>query len=339
MKYAIIFAISIATTCFGVTASAGTLDFVKAKGFVRCGVSEGLAGFSDRDRNGNWSGIDVDICRAVAAAILGDPDLVSYTPLTARKRFEALLTRRIDVLSRNTTWTLSRDTKGLEFAAVSYFDGQAFMVREDLGVKSALELDGAAICVTAGTTTEINLADYFRANSMVYRAVGFSTYGEMVAAYEAGDCDAYTADQSALFGHRTKLRTPNAHMTLPELISKEPLGPVVRDDECDNRWVEVIRWTLYTMLEAEERGIDSGNVDDLRKNSRNPGVRRLLGVEGETGKNLGLPSDWGYKIIKLVGNYAEIFDRNLGPGTPFNIPRGLNALWKDGGIQYAMPVL
>ena len=339
MKYAIVLVISIATTFFGVTASAGTLDLVKTRGFVLCGVSEGLAGFSDRDRNGNWSGMDVDICRAVAAAILGDPDLVSYTPLAARKRFEALLTRQIDVLSRNTTWTLSRDRKGLEFAAVSYFDGQAFMVREDLGVKGALELDGAAICVTAGTTTEINLADYFRANGMVYRGIGFSAYGEMVAAYEAGDCDAYTADQSALYGHRTKLKNPTAHVILPELISKEPLGPVVREDEGDNRWVEVIRWTLYTMLEAEERGIDSGNVDELRKNSRNPGIRRLLGVEGETGKNLGLPRDWGYKIIKRVGNYAEIFDRSLGPDTPLDIPRGLNALWKDGGLQYPMPVL
>ncbi len=339
MKYAIIIAISIATTCFGATASAGTLDSVKTNGFLRCGVSEGLVGFSQKDRNGIWSGIDVDICRAVAAAIFGDSKLVIYEPLSAEDRFDALRAGQIDVLSRNTTLTLTRDTDGLEFAAISYYDGQAFMVREDLGVKSVLELDGAAICVTTGTTTEINLRIYFRASSMEYTKVGRSKYDKTKAAYEDGDCDAFTADQSALFGHRTELKTPSAHIILPELISREPLGPVVREDEGGNRWVEVIRWTFYTMLAAEELGIDMRNVDDRRKNATDQDIRRLLGVEGETGKRLGLPRDWGYKIIKLVGNYAEIFDRSLGPDTPLDIPRGKNALWRNGGLQYPMPLL
>ncbi|MFQ5939987.1 MAG: amino acid ABC transporter substrate-binding protein [Alphaproteobacteria bacterium] len=341
MKYAFVLAAA-AVTILGTAASAGTLDLVMARGFVKCGVSEGLPGFSSPDENGNWSGIDVDICRAVAAALFGDPSRVTYTPLSAEERFEVLREGEIDVLSRNTTWTLVRDTAGLEFAAVNYFDGQAFMVREDLGVRSALELDGAAICVTAGTTTRINLADYFQANEMTYSAMVFPNYDEMIAAYDAGKCDAYTADQSALYAQRTKLKDPDAHIILPGLISKEPLGPVVRQPGCQDvgdRWVEVIRWTLYAMLEAEERGVSSRNVDDLRANSKIPGIRRLLGVEGDMGKNLGLTNDWGHRIIKLVGNYAEVFERNLGPDTPLNIPRGVNALWKNGGLQYPMPIL
>jgi general L-amino acid transport system substrate-binding protein len=343
MKYAIVLASVAAASILGATASAATLDYVKARGFVHCGVSYGLPGFSESDGNGNWSGIDVDICRAIAAAIFGDPKRVKFTPLSAADRFNALRNGQIDVLSRNTTWTLVRDTTGLEFAAVNYYDGQAFMVRRDLGVTNLRELDGAAICVTTGTTTEMNLADYFQDNSMTYMAMKFRTYDETIAAYNAGDCDAYTADQSALYAQRTKLKEPDTHIILPGLISKEPLGPVVQQPLCEGdgkyRWIEVVRWTLYAMLEAEERGINSQNVDDLRLNSKNSGIRRLLGVEGELGKTLGLSNHWAYRIIKLVGNYAEIFDRNLGPNTALGIPRGVNALWKDGGIQYPMPVL
>ena len=343
MKYAIVLAAAAAVALIGATASAGTLDDVNAKGVIRCGVSQGLPGFSNLDDQGNWSGIDVDLCRAVAAAVLGNPNRVEYEPLSAKDRFDALREGRVDVLSRNTTWTLVRDATGLEFAAVIYYDGQAFMIRKDLGLKSARELNGAAICVTAGTTTRINLADYFRTHNMTYTAEVFADYDQMIAAYDAGRCDAFTADQSALYGHRTKLKDPAAHIILPELISKEPLGPVVRQPGCDNvgdsRWLEVIRWTLYAMIEAEERGVSSINVDAFRAKSKNPGIRRLLGVEGGMGRKLGLPNDWAYKIIKLVGNYAEIYERNLGPDTRLKIPRGLNALWTAGGLQYAMPII
>ena len=343
MKYTFAMLAATVVALLGAPSSAGTLNDVMIRGFVKCGVSEGLAGFSKQDGNGTWRGIDVDICRAVAAAIFGDPEQAQYTPLPAKDRFNVLKARKIDVLVRNTTWTLVRDATGLEFAAVNYYDGQAFMVREDIGVTSALELDGAAICVTTGTTTESNLDDFFRANEMTYTKLTFEKYSEMVFAYESGACDAYPADQSALHGQRTELKEPDTHIILADLISKEPLGPVVNQPRCeeegDYQWLEVVRWTLYAMLGAEELGISSANVDELRANSKIPGIRRLLGVEGKMGEHLGLPNDWAYRIIKLVGNYAEIFDRNLGPNTPINIPRGMNALWRDGGVQYAMPII
>ncbi|MGH6897599.1 MAG: amino acid ABC transporter substrate-binding protein [Geminicoccaceae bacterium] len=320
------------------SAEAGAIfDAVKEQGFIQCGVSTGLAGFSNPDDAGNWSGIDVDVCRAVAAAVFGDADAVRFTPLTSKERFTALQSGEVDVLSRNTTWTLNRDTAlGLDFVGVTYYDGQGFMVPEALGVKSALELDGAAVCVQTGTTTELNLADYFRANNMSFTPVVFERPDEARAAYEQGRCDAYTTDASGLYAQRTGLSNPEEHIVLPEIISKEPLGPVVRHG--DNEWGDVVRWTLYAMVEAEEFGVTSQNVDDMKANSTNPGVRRLLGVEGDMGKGLGLPNDWGYQIIAQVGNYGEIFERNIGMGTPLQIERGLNALWTDGGLQYAMPV-
>ncbi len=326
-----------AALAIGAGAQAGTLDDVRAKGFVQCGVSQGVPGFSNPDEAGNWSGIDVDVCRAVAAAIWGDADKVKYTPLTAKERFTALQSSEIDVLSRNTTWTLVRDTAlGLDFAGVNYYDGQGFMVRKDLGVSTAMELDGASVCVNIGTTTELNMADFFRTNGLNYEPVVFEKSDEVVAAYDAGRCDVYTTDRSGLAANRVKLADPDAHMILPETISKEPLGPVVRHG--DNQWGDVVRWSLYAMLEAEEYGVSSSNVDDLKANSTNPVIKRLLGVEGDTGESLGLPNDWAFNIVKHVGNYAESYDRNVGPDTTVGLSRGVNALWKDGGIQYPMPV-
>jgi general L-amino acid transport system substrate-binding protein len=333
----------IAAAALAVAASSGSaqagaiFDAIKSKGFVQCGVSTGLAGFSNPDDAGNWSGIDVDVCRAVAAAVFGDAEAVKFTPLTSKERFTALQSGEVDVLSRNTTWTLNRDTAlGLDFVGVTYYDGQGFMVPKSLGVKSALELDGASVCVATGTTTELNLADYFRANNMSYTPVVFERADEERAAYEQGRCDAYTTDQSGLYAQRAGLANPDDHLVLPEVISKEPLGPVVRHG--DNEWGDIVRWTLFAMLEAEEYGVTSQNVDDMKANSTNPQVRRLLGVEGDLGQGLGLPADWGYQVIKQVGNYGEIFEHNLGMSTPLKIDRGLNALWTQGGLQYAMPV-
>ena len=321
----------------GIAQAGATLDAIKSKGFIQCGVSTGLAGFSNPDDAGNWSGLDVDVCRAIAAALFGDAEAVKYTPLTSKERFTALQSGEVDVLSRNTTWTLARDSSlGLDFTGVSYYDGQGFMVPKSLGVKSALELDGASVCVQTGTTTELNLADYFRANNMSFTPVVFERPDEVRAAYEQGRCDAYTTDQSGLYAQRTGLANPDEHIILPEVISKEPLGPGVRHG--DNEWGDVVRWTLYAMLEAEELGVSSENVDDLKANSTNPNVRRLLGVEGEMGQGLGVPNDWGYQVVKQVGNYGEMFERNVGMGTPLKIERGLNALWTNGGLQYAMPV-
>ena len=317
-------------------AYAGTLDDVKSKGFVQCGVSQGLPGFSNPDQKGNWTGIDVDVCRAVAAAVLGSADKVKYTPLSAKERFTALQSGEIDVLSRNTTWTLVRDTAlGLNFAGVNYYDGQGFLVRKDLGIKSAMELAGASVCVQIGTTTELNMADFFRSNKMEYKPVVFEKADEVVAAYDAGRCDVYTTDQSGLAAQRLKLKDSNAHMVLPEVISKEPLGPVVRHG--DDRWLDVVRWTLYAMLQAEEFGIDSNNVDSM-KNSDNPAIKRLLGTEGDMGGNLGLDKEWAYRIVKQVGNYGQSFEAHVGPNTPLQLPRGINALWNKGGLMYPMPV-
>ncbi len=316
-------------------ASAATLDDVKAKGFVQCGVSQGLPGFSNPDAQGNWTGLDVDLCRALAAAVFGDATKVKFTPLSAKERFTALQSGEVDLLSRNTTWTIVRDTTlGLNFGAVNYYDGQGFMVRKSLGVKSALELSGASVCTNTGTTTELNVADFFRANKMEYEVVAFEKADEVVAAYDAGRCDVYTTDQSGLYAQRLKLANPADHIVLPEIISKEPLGPAVRQG--DDQWFDVVRWTHYATVQAEEYGVSKANVDEML-NSENPEIRRLLGKEGEQGAAMGLNNDWAYQIIKQVGNYGEIFDANVGPNTPLAIARGKNALWTKGGLQYSPP--
>jgi len=319
-------------------ASAGkTLDAVKSKGYVQCGVSTGLPGFSAADEKGQFTGIDVDMCRGVAAAIFGDAGKVKYSPLTAKERFTALQSGEVDMLSRNTTWTYTRDTSlGLNFAGVNYYDGQGFLVTKDLGVKSAKELDGASFCIQAGTTTELNLADYFRSNKMSYTPITFDTSDQTIKAFEAGRCDALTSDQSQLYALRIKLEDPNSAMVLPEVISKEPLGPVVRQG--DDEWFNIVKWTVFAMVNAEELGVTSANVDDMKANSSDPNVRRLLGIEGVKGSFMGLPDDWGYSIVKGVGNYSEVFERNVGKGSPLGISRGLNALWSQGGIQYAPPI-
>jgi len=325
------------TAVMSTNAFAGaTLDAVKKKGFVQCGVSTGLPGFSSADEKGNWSGLDVDVCRAVAAAVFGDAAKVKYTPLTAKERFTALQSGEIDMLSRNTTWTLTRDSSlGLNFAGVNYYDGQGFMVNKNLGVKSALELDGASFCIQAGTTTELNLADYFRANNMKYTPVTFDSSDETVKAFYSGRCDALTSDQSQLYALRIKLGNPDGAIVLPEVISKEPLGPVTAQG--DDEWYKIVRWSLFAMLNAEELGVDSGNVDKMMS-SDDPNIRRLLGQEGIKGSGLGLADDWAVNIIKQVGNYSEAFERNVGQGSALKIARGQNALWNKGGLQYAPPI-
>ncbi len=320
----------------GAAMSASTLSAVKGKGFVQCGVDTGLPGFSSADEKGNWTGIDVDVCRALAAAVFGDAGKVRFTPLTAKERLTALQSGEIDVLSRNTTWTLTRDSSlGIHFTGVTYYDGQGFMVSRDLGVKSALELDGAAVCILAGTTTELNLADYFRTHKMKYQPVVFDTGDQTVRGFEAGRCDVLTSDQSQLYGLRIKLAKPENAVVLPEVISKEPLGPVVRQG--DDEWFNIVKWTLFAMLNAEELGVTSRNVEAM-KTSSNPEIRRLLGLEGIKGEGLKLSADWAYQIVRQVGNYGEVFERNVGQGSALNIRRGLNALWNDGGIQYAPPI-
>jgi general L-amino acid transport system substrate-binding protein len=317
-------------------AQADTLDDVKAKGFLQCGANTGLLGFGSPDDKGEWKGFDVDFCRAIAVAIFNDPTKVKFTPLTAKERFTALQSGEVDVLVRNTTWTLSRDSQmGLIFAGVNYYDGQGFMVRKSLGISSALELSGASVCVQTGTTTELNLADYFRANGMTFNPVVFEKSDEVVQAYDAGRCDAFTTDASGLYAERLKLTNPADHMVLPEIISKEPLGPVVRQG--DDKWLTIVKWTHYAMLNAEEAGVTSANVDQM-KTSDNPDIKRLLGTEGAFGEPMGLANDWAANVIKTVGNYGEVFDRNVGPDTPLGISRGLNALWTKGGLQYGAPI-
>jgi general L-amino acid transport system substrate-binding protein len=321
---------------FGAQA-ATKLEQVKSKGFVQCGVSQGLPGFSNPNDKGEWSGLDVEFCRAVAAAIFGDATKVKFTPLSAKDRFTALQSGDIDILSRNTTWTITRDTSlGLNFTGVTYYDGQGFMIRKDKKVNSALELSGASVCTQTGTTTEQNLADYFRANNMTYEVIAFATNDEVVKAYDAGRCDVLTTDRSGLAGERLKLTNPDDHVVLPEIISKEPLGPVVAHG--DDQWFDIVKWVLYAQLNAEELGVNSKNVDDQLKNATNPEIKRLLGTEGKYGEGMGIGNDWGYLIIKNVGNYAEMYDRTVGPDTPLKLSRGLNALWNKGGIQYAPPI-
>jgi general L-amino acid transport system substrate-binding protein len=318
-------------------ASADTLDNVKSKGFVQCGVNTGLAGFSAPNNQGEWTGLDADFCRAVAAAVFGDGTKVKFTGLSAKDRFTALQSGEIDILSRNTTWTINRDTAlGLNFAGVTYYDGQGFMINSKKvpGVNSALQLSGAAICVQAGTTTELNLADYFKANNLQYNPVVFEKFEEANAAYDAGRCDAYTTDQSGLYAVRLQMSSPNDHVVLPEIISKEPLGPSVRQG--DDKWYDIVKWTYYALLDAEEAGVTQANVDEM-KNSDNPDIKRLLGTEAETkiGTDLGVSNDWVVNIVKAVGNYGEMFERNVGARSPIGLERRLNGLWTDGGLMYA----
>ena len=318
------------------SASAQTLNQVKARGVLQCGSNTGLAGFGQPDAQGNWSGLDVDICRAISAAIFNDPTKVKFVPLSSKDRFTALQSGEVDVLSRNTTWTMSRDTTlGLEFGPVNYYDGQGFMVRKKLKVASAMELSGASVCTQQGTTTELNLADFFRANKLKYEVVAFASSDETIKAYDAGRCDVFTTDASGLYAERLKLTNPDDHIVLPEIISKEPLGPAVRHG--DNQWNDIVKWSHYAMVTAEEFGVTKANVDEMMK-STNPEIKRLLGTEGNFGEAIGLTSDWAARIIKHVGNYGESFDRNVGAGSRLKIARGVNALWSKGGLQYAPPI-
>jgi len=337
MKCVALFVAAAALVVGATAASAGTLDQVKQRGNLACGSNPGLPGFGMPDDKGQWSGFDVDLCRAIAAAIFNDPTKVKFIPLTATDRFTALQSGEIDVLIRNGTWTQSREAElGLLFAGVNYYDGQGFMVRKSLNISSALELSGASVCVQQGTTTELNLADFFRSNNMKYDPVVFATADEAIKAYDSGRCDAFTTDVSQLYGERVKLVNPDEHVVLPNVISKEPLGPAVRQG--DDQWFNLVKWVNFAMIDAEELGVTKANVDDNLK-SDNPEVRRLLGVEGDYGKSMGVSKDWAYRIIKQVGNYGESFERNLGEGSPLKIKRGLNALWSKGGIQYAPPII
>ena len=315
---------------------AQTLKTVKDRGTLSCGVTSGLPGFSSPDDKGNWTGLDVDFCRALAAAIFNDATKVKFVALTAQQRFTSLQSGDVDVLARNTTWTSSRDTSlGLNFTGVNYYDGQGFMVRKALKVNSALELNGASVCAQSGTTTELNLADYFRANNMKYEIVAFGTADETIKAYESGRCDAFTTDVSQLYAERLKLSNVSDHVILPEVISKEPLGPLVRHG--DDQWFDVVRWVLFAMLNAEELGISSKTLDEALK-SKQPEIRRVLGLEGTHGEQLGLTRDWVVRIVRHVGNYGEVFERNVGTSSRLGISRGLNRLWTKGGIQYAPPI-
>ncbi|SDT92995.1 amino acid ABC transporter substrate-binding protein, PAAT family [Pseudomonas pohangensis] len=321
----------------GIAQAGATLDAVTKKGYIQCGISDGLPGFSYADAKGNYLGLDVDVCRAVAAAVFGDASKVRYSPLTAKERFTALQSGEVDILSRNTTWTSSRDAGlGLNFAGVNYYDGQGFLVNKKLGVTSAKELDGATVCIQAGTTTELNLADYFRANGMKYTPITYDTSDESATSLESGRCDVLTSDQSQLYAQRIKLGAPADYIVLPEVISKEPLGPVVRQG--DDEWFNIVRWSHFAMLGAEELGVTSANVEELAKTTKNPDIARMLGAEGDFGKDLKLPKDWVVKIVKQVGNYGESFDRNVGAGSDLKIERGLNAQWNKGGLQYSPPI-
>jgi general L-amino acid transport system substrate-binding protein len=317
-------------------ASAQTLKTVKDRGTLSCGVSQGLPGFSSPDDKGNWTGLDVDVCRAIAAAVLNDPTKIKFVPLSAKDRFTALQSGEIDVLSRNTTWTISRDTSlGANFTGVTYYDGQGFMVKKSLKVNSALELNSASVCVQTGTTTELNLADFFKGNNMKYEVIAFGTIDEAVKAYESGRCDVFTDDVSGLYASRLKLANPADHVVLPEVISKEPLGPMVRHG--DDQWFDVVKWTLFAMITAEELGVTQKNVDEMAKSDK-PEMKRVFGTDGNLGEQLGLTKDWVSRIVKAVGNYGEAFDRNVGTGSKLGISRGLNNLWNKGGIQYAPPI-
>jgi len=325
-----------AVAVMGMSATAGTLENVKSSGELKCGVSTGLPGFAEVGADKKWKGLDVDMCRSVAAAVLGDASKVKIVPLTAKERFTALQSGEIDVLSRNTTWTHSRDTSlGVNFAGVNYYDGQGFLVAKSLGVSSAKQLDGASVCITAGTTTELNLAEYFKANNMKFKPITYDTADQVRKGFEAGRCDLITSDASQLYAIRTQLAHPGKFAVLPEIISKEPLGPLVRQG--DDAWFNIVKWSLNALKTAEEFGVTSANVDHQAANSKAPEVKRLLGTQGDLGKTLGLDKKWAYNIVKQVGNYGESFDRNVGMGSPLKIARGQNALWKNGGLQYSPP--
>jgi general L-amino acid transport system substrate-binding protein len=315
---------------------AQTLKAVKERGALNCGVSQGLMGFSSMDDKGTWTGFDVDFCRAVAAAIFDDPAKVTFVPLDAASRFTALRSNRIDLLSRNSTWTMSREgSLGLLFAGVAYYDGQGFLLRRDAGIDTALQLGGKTICTQTGTTTELNLSDYFRANDMDLKVLALGTAEETLKAYDDRKCEVLTSDVSQLYAERLKLAAPDGHIILPEVISKEPLGPAVRQG--DDPWLNLIKWTLYSLINAEELGVKSKTIDDALRSS-NPNIRRLVGTEGEFGEQLGLTRDWAARAVRAVGNYGEIYERNVGTQSRLSIPRGLNALWTLGGIQYAPPI-
>ncbi len=318
-------------------AGAGTLEDVRAKGFVQCGTNTGLVGFAAADANGRWDGFDVAVCRAVAAAVLGDSNAVKFTPTTGKTRFTALASGEIDVLSRNTTWTYSRDVDlKFTFAGVNYYDGQGFIAPKSLGINSAKDLDGATVCIQTGTTTELNLADFFRSNGISYEPVPIETNAEAKAQYLAGACDTYTTDASGLAATRASFEDPANHVILPEIISKEPLGPLVRHG--DDQWADVVRWSLNAMIAAEELGLTSANVDGMAASpTDNPEINRMLGTEGDLGAMLGLSADWAHKIIAQVGNYGEVFERTIGEKTAVGLSRGLNAQWTEGGLLYVPP--
>jgi general L-amino acid transport system substrate-binding protein len=318
------------------SASAGTLDNVKARGQLNCGVSEGVPGFSIPDSSGRWVGLDASICRAISAAIFNDDDKIKFVPLTSKQKILAVATGQVDLTSRTTTWTMKRDTKeGVDFTAIVYFDGQAFMTSKKLGVKSAKDLGGATVCVTSGTTTELNLADFSRVNDLKIEPVVFEGKKDAVNAYESGRCDALTTDYSQLAAFRTTFSNPGDHMILPEVISKEPLSPLVKHG--DNQWKDLVTWTVVGLITAEELGVTQANVADMMANSKNPTIQRMLGVSGSYGSYIGLEKDWLYNAIKATGNYGEIFERSLGSGSKLKMARGKNALWSDGGLMYVPP--
>jgi general L-amino acid transport system substrate-binding protein len=334
-KSTFIGALTVASFAAGL-ASAGTVDDVKAKGFLQCGVSTGLVGFAAPDANGNWDGFDVSVCRAVAAAVLGDPQAVKFTPTTGKTRFTALASGEIDMLARNTTWTFSRDVDlKFTFVGVNYYDGQGFMVPKNLGVSSAKDLDGATVCIQTGTTTELNLADFFRSNKMSYEPVPIETNAEAQQQFLAGACDVYTTDASGLAATRATFENPDDFVLLPEIISKEPLGPLVRHG--DDQWGDVVRWTLNALITAEELGVTSANLAEMQKGTNNPEINRLLGTEGDLGGMLGLDKEWAARAIAAGGNYGEIFERNIGESTAIGLARGLNAQWANGGLIYSPP--
>jgi general L-amino acid transport system substrate-binding protein len=313
-----------------------TLKRTVKRDAVLCGVNTGLPGFSIPDGNGNWSGFDVDLCRAVAAAIFNDPTKVKFVPLDASERFKELRNRKVDILSRNSTWSMSRETEyGLNFAAIAYYDGEGFMVRSSRNVESGLELDGSKVCVQANTTTQLNLADYFRANNIKYQELNFTKLDDVLKAYDSRQCDVLTTDVSQLYALRLRLTKPADHTILPDVISKEPLAPVVR--QRDDEWLLIVKWAIYAMINAEELGVTSKNIDEALK-SKKPDVMRLVGTEGAYGEEIDLTRDWAARIIRHVGNYGEVYDRNVGEGSKLKIPRGLNQLWNAGGIQYAPPI-
>jgi general L-amino acid transport system substrate-binding protein len=331
--FIVVLAISIASAD---RSDAQTLKTVRERGTLNCGVSQGLMGFSSTDANGTWIGFDVDFCRAVAAAIFDDPAKVTFVPLDAGSRFTALQSNKIDVLSRNSTWTMSREgSLGLMFAGIAYYDGQGFLMRRDAGIDTALQLSGKTVCTQTGTTTELNLSDYFRSHDMDLKVLALGTAEDTLKAYDDRKCEVLTSDVSQLYAERLKLAAPDSHIILPEVISKEPLGPAVRQG--DDPWLNLIKWTLYSLINAEELGVKSKTVDDAVRSS-NPNIRRLLGADGGFGEQLGLTSDWAVRAVRAVGNYGEIYERNVGTQSRLSIPRGLNALWTSGGIQYAPPI-